>query len=241
MCKNSKPALRVAYLSLYPGIRFIGPVFHWFLFHSNIPGSVSIGPGLRLPHPQNIIIARYASLGEFRTIYQNVTIAWNGFLEVRPHSPAIRDRVLIGAGATIIGDVVMGDDVLIGAGTVVSVSVPSRSRVRGARPLIERREPSQEAALAGSPEHLGDPYSIWRRGCSHNADSETQLRSMLLAKQQADRDCANPSVAALARLYAGPVCQAGMRCLRRWLFASGTRCSEPEVGRVHLCDGGRPQ
>jgi serine acetyltransferase len=142
--------------------RFCGSIFQWFLCNSNIPGTVTIGRGLRLPHPQNIIVAGYASIGEFCTIYQNVSIAWNGFLHTKPNSPKIGDKVLLGAGVIVIGDIVIGDDVLIGAGAVVTHSVPEHSRVTCVHPEISARTPSTSAAEPGSKQHVQDPYSIWR-------------------------------------------------------------------------------
>ena len=142
--------------------RFPGSVFQWFLCHSNIPGSVTIGPGLRLPHPQNIIIAAFADIGAFCTIYHNVSLAWNGFKPTVPGLPKVGNRVLIGAGAIVLGQTIIGDDVLIGAGTVVTKSVPDRARVTGVQPRIVLRAPSAAAAEPGSARHLADPYSIWR-------------------------------------------------------------------------------
>jgi serine acetyltransferase len=142
--------------------RFPGSVFQWFLCHANIPGSVSIGRGLRLPHPQNIIVAAFADLGEFCTIYQNVTIAWNGFKHTVPSSPKIGSQVLIGTGAIILGEIVIGSDVLIGAGAVVTQDVPDHSRVTSVASVIAPRAASPNAALPGSERHLQDPYSLWR-------------------------------------------------------------------------------
>ncbi len=142
--------------------RFLGSIFQWFLCNSNIPGSVTIGRGLRLPHPQNIIVAGIADLGEFCTIYHNVSIAWNGFYRIKPNSPKIGSKVLLGAGCIILGDICIGDDVLIGAGAVVTRSVPDHSRVTCVRPEISTRPPSDEAAEPGSEQHIRDPYSIWR-------------------------------------------------------------------------------
>ena len=50
--------------------RFAGSVYQWLLCNSNLPGTASIGPGLRLPHPQGIIVAGTADVGAFCTIYQ---------------------------------------------------------------------------------------------------------------------------------------------------------------------------
>lgn len=158
-CKAS-PARRY----IWYAFRFAGSIFQWLLCNSNIPGTVTIGRGLRLPHPQNIVITGFASLGEFCTIYHNVTIAWNGFNgTISPEkSPRIGSQVLIGTGAILVGDITIGSDVLIGAGTVVTCSVPDHSRVTGGRPEVKPRRPSEKAAVPGSPEHIQDPYSIWR-------------------------------------------------------------------------------
>jgi serine O-acetyltransferase len=149
-------------LALWLACRGLGAVFQWFLCNSNLPGSAQIGRGLRLPHPQNIILAGTARLGEFCTVYHNVSIAWNGFLPARPGAPCIGDRVLIGAGAILIGDIAIGSQVLIGAGAVVFEDVPDHSRVTCARPVVSPRPCSPNRVEPGSPEHLQDPYAIWR-------------------------------------------------------------------------------
>jgi serine O-acetyltransferase len=156
-CRPRNPLAIIWYLT-----RFLGSIFQWFLCNSNIPGSTTIGRGLRLPHPQNIIIAGFADIGEFCTIYHNVSIAWNGFYRVKPNSPKIGSRVLLGAGAIVLGDLTIGDDVLVGAGAVIARSVPEHSRVTCARTEISPRTPSENAAEPGSETHLRDPYSIWR-------------------------------------------------------------------------------
>lgn len=156
-CKNHQAARLFWY-----GFRFLGSIFQWLLCNSNIPGTITIGRGLRLPHPQNIILAGYADIGEFCTIYHNVSIAWNGFKRVVPGSPKIGSQVLIGAGAILVGDITIGSDVLIGAGAVVTRSVPEHSRVTSGRPEVTPRSPSEDAAEPGSPRHIRDPYSIWR-------------------------------------------------------------------------------
>jgi serine acetyltransferase len=154
----------VLILAIWYLYRLFGSIFQWALCHSNIPGSLSIGRGLRLPHPQNIVITGFAAIGEFCTVYHNVTIAWNGFNgTITPtRSPKIGNRVLIGTGAILIGDITIGSDVLIGAGAVVAQSVPDHSRVTSVRPEISPRRPSAEAAEPGSERHILDPYSIWR-------------------------------------------------------------------------------
>lgn len=142
--------------------RFPGSLFQWFLCNANIPGSVTIGRGLRLPHPQNIIITAFAELGEFCMLYHNVTIARNSMQLTSPASPKIGNKVLIGAGAIILGEIVIGSEVLIGAGTVVTQNVPDHSRITNAPSVIVQRTASRDVAEPGSKRHLEDPYSLWR-------------------------------------------------------------------------------
>ena len=73
-----------------------------------------------LPHGlHGVYISQHAKIGASCRIYQNVTIG-----EIGGKAPKIGDRCLIGAGATIIGDITIGNDVKIGAGAVVSQDIP---------------------------------------------------------------------------------------------------------------------
>jgi serine acetyltransferase len=142
--------------------RFLGSIFQCLFCGSNIPGSAKIGRGLRLPHPQNIIVAFSTEIGQFCTIYQNVSIAKNHLQPFVPSMPKIGDQVMLGAGCIILGNVSIGSYALVGAGTVVTKSIPEFSRATGAGLCITSRHPSTEAPEPGSEEHLRDLYSIWR-------------------------------------------------------------------------------
>lgn len=100
-----------------------------------------IGRGARiegipsLPHGlHGIYISRYASVGANCRIYQNVTIG-----EVNGRAPRTGDRCLIGAGAVLVGDIRIGNDVRIGAGAVVSEDIPDHSTVTSQPPRITIR------------------------------------------------------------------------------------------------------
>jgi serine O-acetyltransferase len=160
--RKTHPSSGPAKALLWSLARGWGSMFQWFVGNVNIPGSVDIGRGLRLPHPNNIVIAAYAEIGEFCTIYHNVSVAWNGFEPVAPLSPKIGDRVLVGCGAIIIGNISVGSEVLVGAGAIVSRPVPDYARVTAVAPTVTPRHPSHSGAEPGSERHLKDPYSIWR-------------------------------------------------------------------------------
>ena len=154
-CRPKNPLILFWYLT-----RFLGSIWQWVLCGSIIPGDARIGRGLRLPHPQNIIISRFATLGEFCTVYQNVSIGLNGFKPDKP--PVIGDMVMLGAGSNVVGDVTIGSDVIISVGAVIMRDVPSRSRVITPEPTILKNYGSHHLAEPGSDEHIKDPYSIWR-------------------------------------------------------------------------------
>jgi serine acetyltransferase len=110
-----------------------------------IPPSVDIGPGFRVFHGVGIVIHPGVVIGQNCTIRQNVTIGVRD--EADCCAPRLGDRVDIGASALILGPIVIGDDVAIGAGAVVvesvsnrmvAVGVPASSRPRRGFPPLGR-------------------------------------------------------------------------------------------------------
>jgi len=75
------------------------------------------GPGLHITHG-NIVVNPQARIGKQCKIMHNVTLGGEGRYD-RTGAPTIGDRVFIGAGAQIIGDIKIVDDVVIGANAVV--------------------------------------------------------------------------------------------------------------------------
>jgi serine O-acetyltransferase len=88
----------------------------------SIHPSASIGTSVFLDHATGIIIGAFAVIGDDVTILQNVTIGRNPSEPDR--APRIGRGVLLSSGATIVGDVIVGDFARIGAGAVVEDDVP---------------------------------------------------------------------------------------------------------------------
>jgi serine O-acetyltransferase len=91
-----------------------------------------ISGGLLLPHPTGIIIHPEAVIGPNCLIFQQVTLA--GAVIVGGH-------VDFGSGAKILGPLIIGDDVLIGANAVVSKDVPSGSTATGIPAKVSKSKP----------------------------------------------------------------------------------------------------
>jgi serine O-acetyltransferase len=97
-----------------------------------IPPATSIGPGLFIAHAGYVVMSYETKIGRHCTVTQGVTLGHGaGGGRNREGSPRIGDRVYLGPGSIIIGDIEVGDDALIGPGAVVVRSVPARAVVVG--------------------------------------------------------------------------------------------------------------
>ena len=96
----------------------------------SIPHDADIGPGLRLPHPRNVLIAPGAKLGRDCSVYHDVTLGRGG----RKGVPRLGDRVMLFPGARVLGGIEIGDDARIGANAVVQQNVPPGASVSLPRP-----------------------------------------------------------------------------------------------------------
>lgn len=102
-----------------------------FLFNTEIPKSVEIGKGLRLPHPYGIIIHGDAKIGDFVTIYQSVTVGSNEFDEIEGRKGAdIGNYALLGANSVVIGAINIGDNSIVSACSLLSSSLDIDSYYR---------------------------------------------------------------------------------------------------------------
>ena len=88
----------------------------------SIHPSASIGTSVFLDHATGIIVGAFVVIGDEVTIMQNVTIGRKPALPDR--APRIGRGVLLSAGATVLGDISIGDFARIGAGSVVTSHVP---------------------------------------------------------------------------------------------------------------------
>ena len=93
------------------------------------PGAI-IGPRFFIDHGMGVVIGETAEIGADITIYQGVTLGGTSTRRIKRH-PTLRDRVVVGAGAKVIGAVEIGENARIGAGSVVVTNVPPNATVIG--------------------------------------------------------------------------------------------------------------
>ena len=108
------------------------------------PGA-TLGPGFFIDHGMGVVIGETAEVGADVTIYHGVTLGGTSLAHGKRH-PTLGDRVVVGAGAKLLGAIEIGDDCRIGANSVVVKSVPPNSVVVGVpgRPVVRSRAHSPQ-------------------------------------------------------------------------------------------------
>ena len=107
------------------------------------PGAI-LGAGLFIDHATGVVIGETAEVGDDVMMYHGVTLGGSGRDTGKRH-PTIGDRVIIGAGAKVLGAIKIGDDSRIGANAVVVKEVPSSAVVVGVPgQIVSRPGPGSE-------------------------------------------------------------------------------------------------
>ncbi|WP_137152316.1 serine O-acetyltransferase [Devosia sp. FKR38] len=100
------------------------------VFQVDINPAVPMGKGIMLDHGTGLVIGETAVVGDNVSMLQGVTLGGTGKSEQDRH-PKIGDGVLIGAGAKVLGNIIVGCCSRIGAGSVVLKEVPPHTTVAG--------------------------------------------------------------------------------------------------------------
>lgn len=109
--------------------RIISQLARWFTGIEIHPGA-KIGRRCFIDHGMGVVIGETAEVGDDVTIYQGVTLGGTGKDTGKRH-PTLGNRVLVSSGAKVLGPFKVGDDVKIGAGSVVLKEIPPNCTVVG--------------------------------------------------------------------------------------------------------------
>lgn len=106
-------------------------IIEWFLT-VEIPASIKIGKGLKIHHGQGLVLNSQIVIGENVTLKHNTTIgAQTDYKDNFIAAPIIGNNVIIHPHSIIIGNIKIEDNVIIGAGSVVTKKVNKNSIVAG--------------------------------------------------------------------------------------------------------------
>ncbi|MEM2944451.1 MAG: serine O-acetyltransferase [Methanomassiliicoccales archaeon] len=113
--------------------------FARILTGADIHPGAKIGKGFFIDHATGVVIGETAEIGDNVCIFQGVTLGGVSTDKGKRH-PTIGNNVVIGANATILGNIKIGDNVKIGAGSVVVKDVPPNSTVVGVPGKVVKKD-----------------------------------------------------------------------------------------------------
>jgi len=119
------------------------------------PGA-EIGRRLFIDHGMSVVIGETAIVGDDVTLYQGVTLGGTGKEKGKRH-PTIGDRVTVGTGAKVLGNITVGENCRVGAGSVVLRNVPVNSTIVGVPGHIVLRD--GQRVVITDPKEIRDPLS----------------------------------------------------------------------------------
>ena len=93
------------------------------------PGA-TIGKGLFIDHGMGVVIGETAEVGDNVTLYHGVTLGGTGKDTGKRH-PTVGNNVIIGSGAKVLGPILIGDGVKVGANSVVLKDIPANCTAVG--------------------------------------------------------------------------------------------------------------
>ncbi len=132
---------RIAYLLNVLNLPFIPRLLSQisrFLTAIEIHPGAKIGKGFMIDHGNGVVIGETAEVGENVLIYHQVTLGAAKVTNGKRH-PTVGDNVEIGAGAKILGPILVDQGSKIGAGSIVLENVPSNSVVVGIPGRVVKR------------------------------------------------------------------------------------------------------
>ncbi|MCP5109278.1 MAG: serine O-acetyltransferase [bacterium] len=109
--------------------RFLSQVSRAFTGIEIHPGA-KIGRRFFIDHGMGVVIGETTEIGDDVLLYQGVTLGGTGKGKGKRH-PTLGNQVVVGSGAKVLGNIVIGDHVKVGAGSVVVSPVPDHSTVVG--------------------------------------------------------------------------------------------------------------
>jgi serine O-acetyltransferase len=140
---------------LFLAARGLSQIARW-LTGIEIHPAAKVGRRLFIDHGMGVVIGETAIVGDDVTLYQGVTLGGTGKEHGKRH-PTLEDNVVVGGGAKILGNIIVGKNCRIGAGSVVLRNVPENSTVVGVPGHIVFREGKR--VVITDPKQINDPLS----------------------------------------------------------------------------------
>ncbi|OZG73844.1 serine O-acetyltransferase [Hahella sp. CCB-MM4] len=183
--------------------RFLSTLSRWFTGIEIHPGA-RIGRRFFIDHGMGVVIGETAEIGDDVTLYQGVTLGGTSWNKGKRH-PTLRNGVVVGAGAKILGPFEVGENAKVGSNAVVTKEVPADATVVGIPGRVVVRHPKDEAEgrrkameekmgfdAYGMSEEMPDPIARSIRSIlDHMHAVDDRLESMCRSLHKLDKDYRN--------------------------------------------------
>ncbi|PPR26918.1 MAG: Serine acetyltransferase [Alphaproteobacteria bacterium MarineAlpha9_Bin4] len=133
-------------------LSFLGRILTGIEIHP----AAKIGNNMFIDHGHGVVIGETSEIGDNVLIYHGVTLGGNSLEKGKRH-PTVGNNVIIGAGAKILGPLIIGDSARVGANAVVTKSVEAKTTVMGipAKVIIKNKNNKEKYFTAyGTPTEI---------------------------------------------------------------------------------------
>eukprot|EP00256_Glycine_max_P056453 XP_014623973.1 serine acetyltransferase 2 isoform X2 [Glycine max] len=137
-------------------LSYCSALLYMKVFGVDIHPAAKIGDGILVDHGTGVVIGETVVVGNRVSLMQGVTFGGTG-KETGDRHPKISEGVLIGAHATILGNITIGECVMIAAGSLVLQEVPPHSIVAGVPAKVIGRVHEHYPSLTMQQEHRFEP------------------------------------------------------------------------------------
>lgn len=168
--------------------RFLAMLTRWVTGIEIHPGA-KIGRRVFIDHGMGVVIGETAELGNDCTIYQGVTLGGTSLIKGEKRHPTLGPRVVVGAGAKVLGPFTVGEGAKVGSNAVVVSAVPAGATVVGvparlvedgrSDSLSQQRVGSGAFAAYGVTEDTQDPRDAQLAMLAHAVAEQQRLISAL--------------------------------------------------------------
>ena len=148
--------------SLYWLARFTAHISRWLTGIEIHPGA-KIGRRFFIDHGMGVVIGETAEIGDDVTLYHGVTLGGTSWDKGKRH-PTLRNGVIIGAGAQVLGPIEVGENARVGSNAVVTQAVPAGVTMVGVPGrAVHKADPVADERRQRIAEKLGfDSYGVTR-------------------------------------------------------------------------------
>ena len=160
---------------LYWLARFISTLARWITGIEIHPGAV-IGRRFFIDHGMGVVIGETAEIGDDCMMYHGVTLGGTAWDKVKRH-PTLKDGVIIGAGAKILGPIILGKNVRVGSNSVVVRSIDDKCTVVGIPGRVLQKKVSDD-----------DQFDSYAASTSSSANDPTVQAVNSIIERLADID-----------------------------------------------------